>query len=69
MRQFAESSSSHDSMTPRYPSSVLALPLFTGIRGDGSEIASFAYTVLRETPVLRAISDMDSPFFLICRIE
>ena len=56
-------------MTPRYLSSVLALPLFTGIRGDRSEIASFAYTVLRKTPVLRAISDMDSPFFLICRIE
>ena len=41
----------------------------TGICGDRSEIASFAYTVFRETPVLRAISDMDSPFFLICRIE
>lgn len=56
-------------MTPRYRSSAFALLFFTGIRGDRSGIASFAYTVLRETPVLRAISDMDSPFFLICRIE
>ena len=69
MRQFAASSSSHDSMTPRYLSSAFALLFLTGICGDRSEIASFAYTVFRETPVLRAISDMDSPFFLICRIE
>lgn len=52
-----------------YASSIFSLGSFTGICGERSGAASFAYTVLRETPTFRAISEMDSPLLRSWRIE
>lgn len=56
-------------MTGLYASSSFSLGSFTGICGERSGAASFAYTVLRETPTFRAISEMDSPLLRSWRIE
>lgn len=56
-------------MTGLYASSSFSLGSFTGICGDRSGAASFAYTVLRETPTFRAISEMDSPLLRSWGIE
>ena len=69
MRQPRSSSSRYPSMTGLYASSIFSLGSFTGICGERSGAASFAYTVLRETPTFRAISEMDSPLLRSWRIE
>ncbi|WP_130812699.1 transposase [Olsenella sp. Marseille-P4559] len=69
LRHESQSPSSQLAMSGLHGSSSFARSLTVGILGDGSSFARWSYTVLRETPTLRAIPATESPRLLNCHIE